>query len=240
MPREPLRIRRSARPRAAAPAMMASATASAPSARAAASPGTYTVVLTVLRLQPRHQYIELGRRHRRMQSCFVDLHRRPAGAQAQAIHRLQRQVAARQPRPRVFGQGFAADGLAGLGAADANHVAARRLLTEVVVVTDHAVDFGARQVQRRGDRRNRVGRNVAEGVLHLMQHGQQRARLLAMGVEDAAKDGVRVHPALYPARRERESGKLRRPMQISRTTPPMPLPRLLAPPPSAAAARAPG
>ena len=45
----------------------------------------------------------------------------------------------------------------------------------MVIEGDHAMHLGARQVQRGGDLRDRIGRNVSERILDSMQDRQQRA-----------------------------------------------------------------
>jgi hypothetical protein len=74
-----------------------------------------------------------------MQFGFIHLQRRPAGTEAQAIHRLQRHTGSGEARPGVFRQRLAAHRLAGFGAADAQDMARRRSIAEVVVVADHAM-----------------------------------------------------------------------------------------------------
>ena len=92
-------------------------------------------------------------------------------------------------------------GLAGLGAADLDDVPAGRLGAEMVVVGDDAVHLGARQVQRPGNHRRRLARNVAEGVLHVVQDRQQRAGAAGMGGEDRfERPGVRCRCHLVSTR----------------------------------------
>ena len=113
-------------------------------------------------------------------------------AQAEAVDRLQRDAAVgagaaagdAEPILGARHQRLAAHRLAGLGAAQLEHVAAGRLAAEVVIEGDDAVHLGARQVQRVGERRHgRLG-HVAERGLHLVQDLDQRIRPVAVLCRD--------------------------------------------------------
>ena len=88
-------------------------------------------------------------------------------------------------------QGIGAHRLAGFGAAHPHHAAPGRLRAEVVVVGDHAVDLGARQVQRTRNLGHRLCGHAAQRILHVMQDRQQSARLAGQAVQDVAHDGQR-------------------------------------------------
>ena len=60
---------------------------------------------------------------------------------------------------------IAACGLTRFGTTELQHVAAGGLMTEVMVEGEHAVDLGARQIERLGDHRNRGLRDITEGFL---------------------------------------------------------------------------
>src|SRR5262249_10198712 len=70
------------------------------------------------------------------------------------------------------GKGVAAGSLAGLGAAKFQHAAPERLLLEVMIEGDRAVDLGARQIQRLGDERHYRLRHAAEGLLQCLKDGE--------------------------------------------------------------------
>ena len=63
-------------------------------------------------------------------------------------------------------------------------MAARRVLAEVVIEADDAVDFGARQIQPGSNARHGLARDVAELLLDAVQDGQQRPRLVGMSGHD--------------------------------------------------------
>ena len=73
------------------------------------------------------------------------------------------------------GERVAAHRLAGLGAAELQHMPAGRVAAVIVIEGDDAVHLGARQVQRLGDHRQRFLRHVAELFLDAVQDRQQRA-----------------------------------------------------------------
>jgi hypothetical protein len=134
----------------------------------------------------------------------VDRRRRPERAQAEAVHRLQREGAvgagfvqlAAERGLRPLGERRRAHALARLGLADAQHVAAGRMATEVVIEGQHAVHLGPRQVQGARYRLHRLRRHVPEPVLHVVQQRQQRAGAAAMAFDrggDRAGNVVMVH-----------------------------------------------
>ena len=69
----------------------------------------------------------------------------------------------------------AAHRLAGFGAAEFDDAAPGGLVAKVVVETDHAVDFGAGEIERVGDDGDRVARNETELGLQRVQDRQERA-----------------------------------------------------------------
>ena len=107
-----------------------------------------------------------------MKTGLIDLHRRADGAQAQAIDRLDRQVALMALRP--LGQSLGADGLTGFGAADAHDMPSGRRLAEMAVIADDAMHFGMRKTQRTRHLRHQFGRNAAMCFLDVVQDRQQR------------------------------------------------------------------
>ena len=84
-------------------------------------------------------------------------------------------IVSAQARLGTRGQRIAAGRLAGLGAAEFEHVPAGRLAAEVVIKGDDAVHLGAGDVQRLGDQRLGSLVDVAELVLQSVQNRQQRA-----------------------------------------------------------------
>ena len=68
-----------------------------------------------------------------------------------------------------------ADGLAGFGAAKLQHAPPGRLLAEVMIEGDGAVDLGAGQVQRLGDQRHGGFRHATERLLQFVQDGEDGA-----------------------------------------------------------------
>ena len=156
------------RPAAARPA----ATRSAPSASAAASRGTKTrLIVALLQRRVERGGIEPAER------IAVQHPRGRDGAEAEAEHRLQGHrpvgggLVPADPEPPAGGivQRVRAHRLAGLGAAQAQHVPARRAMAELVIETGDAVHLGARQIERRGNHRDRVPGHVAEHVLQGME-----------------------------------------------------------------------
>ena len=115
--------------------------------------------------------------------------RRADGTEAQAMDRLQP-----HPLPRRGAgsgeQGFHAARLAGLGTAQLHHGTWINRGGKIMVEADHAVDLGPRQIQRLGNRGLGLGRDAAEGGLHVMQDRQQRP--FAPFV--AGKNICQVHP----------------------------------------------
>ena len=71
-----------------------------------------------------------------------------------------------------------ANRLAGFGAAQMHHVPAAALGAEIMIEADHAMHFGARQVQLLRDELDRILRNEPQGLLNRMQNRQQGARQL--------------------------------------------------------------
>src|SRR5262249_26082907 len=107
----------------------------------------------------------------------ADHHRRRQRAVPEAVHGEQREAAvlarlaeldaelALRVRARLLG----VHRLAGLSAAHLDDVAAAGRLAEVVVEAEHAVDLGARAVQRVRDLGERLLRDVAELFLQLVE-----------------------------------------------------------------------
>ena len=79
--------------------------------------------------------------------------------------------------------------LAGFGAADFDHMAARRLGTEMVIEADHPMHLRPGQVEGAGDQGDRLLRHMAKRRLELMQDGQGGPGLLAMGLDDGFQAG---------------------------------------------------
>src|SRR4029077_13611897 len=71
-------------------------------------------------------------------------------------------------------QRIAAGSLTGFGAAELEHMPARRLAPEVVIESDDAVHLGARDVQSLGDEGLRSLLDVAEFVLQSVKNRQKR------------------------------------------------------------------
>ena len=159
-------------------ARSAAATSSAPTASAAASRGTKT------RVKP------ASPASGRSASGF----RRPTGrpstsAAGPVAHRPRQNTGSSVTAPfgvvscqstssasrRCAPVASAADGLAGLGAADMQHVAPGRRATELVIEGHDPMHFGSGEVQRRGDQRLRLQRNAAECRLQRVQDRQRGA-----------------------------------------------------------------
>jgi hypothetical protein len=64
-------------------------------------------------------------------------------------------------------------------------MATRRVLAEIVVETDDAMDFGPRQVEACGNMLHSLGWNVAKLLLYAVQNGQQRTWLARVTGNDA-------------------------------------------------------
>ena len=86
----------------------------------------------------------------------------------------------------MFDQLVAAAGLAGLGAAELEHVSAGRFAPEVMIECDDPVHFRARQVQLLRDQRRGLLRHTAERLLHGMQDRQHRPFAIIEFCNDAA------------------------------------------------------
>jgi len=84
---------------------------------------------------------------------------------------LRSQPGLRVPRERV-----AAHRLAGLGSAQFHNVSTGRGSAEVVIEGDNPVHVGARNVERLGNPRQNLRRNVAEAPLDGVQKSQQATR----------------------------------------------------------------
>ena len=116
------------------------------------------------------------------------------GAEAEAVDRFQRYPAVRrgaahrhaQPLGRSRLDRGPAARLASLGPTDLDDMLAGRLVAEVVVEGDDAVDVRTADVQRLRDLRHQIGRNEADRALDRMQHRQQRAALRGIGGNHAA------------------------------------------------------
>ena len=133
----------------------------------------------------------VGLRDERIELLFVEAADNPAvehrrrrdRAQAEAIDRLKRDAPSAvvspncnaEPRFARAPQARRRRGLAGFGAAELQHVAARGLAAEVVIEGDDAVHLGARDVQRLRDHRLSGFVDVAERLLQGVQNRQQRA-----------------------------------------------------------------
>src|SRR5258708_7149089 len=103
---------------------------------------------------------------------------------------------------------FAAHGLARFRAAQLQQVTARRLIAEIVIKSDDAVDVGVRQVQSFRDQRDGSLIDVSELFLQRVQNRQKSAgkllqipdsRKRAVGVPDG--DGVHGKKDLQSARK---------------------------------------
>ena len=127
---------------------------------------------------------------------FIVKHRRGrAGAEPEAVHRLEGESTIRRGLAEADAEALlrmtldrtAAGGLAGFRAADLQHMPARRPGAEVMIEGDDAVHLGARQVERARDHGHRARRDAAEVRLHVVQHLDQRAVAVAVAF-DGRKD----------------------------------------------------
>ena len=85
---------------------------------------------------------------------------------------------------------FRAHRQTGLGTAYLNDVEAGWFAAKVGVKADHALYFGARQIERAGDHRQCFVRHVAEAVLDGVQHGQGGARKGTVRVDQGVEAGL--------------------------------------------------
>jgi hypothetical protein len=74
-------------------------------------------------------------------------------------------------------QRVGAERLAGLGATQFQHVAPRRVRSEIMIEADNPVHFRACQVQRLGNHRDNGGGDATERRLQCVQHGHRCAVL---------------------------------------------------------------
>ncbi len=111
---------------------------------------------------------------------FIDLQGWSTGTVSEAINRFYGDLTVRRSGPGFDRQRFLNMGLqfagpyslTGLGPAYLNQVFAWRCRAEMVVKTDHAVDFRSRQIQCSGDVGYDFIGDVAKFVLYLVQNGQ--------------------------------------------------------------------
>ena len=119
---------------------------------------------------------------------------RSGGAQAEAEDGFERDRAVRCRAVPVHGEGladvtaerFGADRLAGLGAAEMEHVAAGRHATEIVIERDDAMHLGSADVQCGGDQRFGVERHAAKYRLQSVQDRQTGALKTGIVGDDGA------------------------------------------------------
>jgi hypothetical protein len=138
------------------------------------------------------QRVQILRRHMGM-GMAIEHHGRRRRTQSQAVHRLQRHgaigAAAMGPAAhrlaRMLQQRVGTARLAGLGAADLQHMAARRRGAEMGVVGEDAMHLGAREVQCIGDARHGGFGDMAQRVLHGVQQLDQ-----GTGAQGPGCDGV--------------------------------------------------
>src|SRR5262249_8617656 len=78
------------------------------------------------------------------------------------------------------GERIAAGGLAGFRAAQLQYMPACGLLAEIMVEREHAMNLGAREVERGCDHRDCRFGHVAKGFLQSVQDDQRRALKLCM------------------------------------------------------------
>ncbi len=90
-------------------------------------------------------------------------------------------------RGQMFDQPLAAHRLAGLSAADLQHVPAGGGAAEVVVEGDDAVHLGPRHVERLRHQRDRRLVDIAETFLQRVQHRQHRAVEMGEARNDARR-----------------------------------------------------
>jgi hypothetical protein len=93
------------------------------------------------------------------------------------------------PRRTEFRGGFARQcigthRLTRLGTAELEARASDRRATKVVIETDHAMDFGAREIQRIGYLRRGLLGQIPESLLQRTQHRQGRSVEVPVSVDD--------------------------------------------------------
>ncbi len=105
------------------------------------------------------------------------------GTEPETINRFQRyrpvqrclvEIDAEQLLDLVL-ESHTAHRLAGLGATELQDMSSGRVVAIVVIESDNAMNLGARQIERAGNHRHRILRNVAKLGLNRMQDRQQRA-----------------------------------------------------------------
>ena len=126
------------------------------------------------------------------EDLLTDHGRRSAGAQAEAVDGLHLDplVTLEQGRDPVD-----AARLAGLGAAQFDDGAAVGRAFQVMIESDDAVHFRARQIQHFGDDRHGTVGDMTERRLDIVQDGQQGALPVVMPAEDLLD--VRGRPCLF-------------------------------------------
>ena len=79
---------------------------------------------------------------------------------------------------------FAPHGLTGFGAAKLKRPAIDRRAVKIVIKADHAERFGARDIQRVGDQRDRGVVDIAKLLLQIVQDRQRSAWRVALSVDE--------------------------------------------------------
>jgi len=92
--------------------------------------------------------------------------------------------------PKAAGEFPPALGLTGLGAAKAENVPARWFTAEIVIEADHALDFGARDIEDLGNQGIGLFGNVAEAFHQTMERGQEPAFASGLFFENGARLGA--------------------------------------------------
>ena len=152
---------------------------------------------------PEHVLVEHGSRRGVAEPEAIDRLERDAGVGRGAAHLDA------EPLLGACGESIAAGRLTGFGAAELQHAPSRRLLAEVVIERDGAVDLGAGEVERLGDQRHgRLG-NAAECLLQSVQDGEGGALHMRLLGDDFAgaldvPSFVSMHAQLPSSRLEDE------------------------------------
>src|SRR5882724_3026835 len=126
----------------------------------------------------------------------IDHHRGRTGAVAEAIDRLERKRTVMcgfveihaQLCLGVLDQLIGAHRLTGFRATEINRMTSRRRRAEVVIETDHAMDFCPRQIECLRNLRDGLAGHIAESILNAMQNRQQSSRPIFSLFEYAAYD----------------------------------------------------
>ena len=144
----------------------------------------FALLLFLFDLDFQNDALHLAGLHLAVQGLTDDGHGRE-GAAAHAGHPVDAELAVRRSLAvldlklafEILQDDFAALDVAGRPQTDLDRVAPGRIEPELVVERRHPVDFGCGNFQVIGDEPDRRRRQIGQGILNELQHGDQPAAL---------------------------------------------------------------